>query len=332
MVEEYTKLMHVVGNIGPQTIDIEGRKSETVLGGSLTQVAVVAASLKYPSSLFGALESENGDWAELEPELNIRGVDTASVKPSEMGIEFVLKYDSELHLVDLLVEKSEMQAAAVSIFKGYVEKLEDIDSDKNNFITYICPLPSELQADVVEVAQDLGPIALTTHFNLLQSSENVEIFQSLIPKADFLSLNEEEARILTNKENAIEAGAELSCAANGGLVIVTHGVEGAKAYQNGDMIGEMTPEIREDVVDVTGAGDVFFSTLIVRLIQEGWDGRNNDVVIEAMNFAQRMVEAKLGQYGFAEIVDLKEYPLDQDTHSTSLSIPISKCHESQTVN
>lgn len=302
------KYLCAVGNIGPESIQVGDKEPNKNLGGTLTRVAVVAASLGQEASIFGSLQPD-GLWEELQPALSKKGINTEYVKPFDIGIEFALRYKPDFELIDLCVTHNELQGLGVALFTSNVEKLRQEAAPEEGFVTYICPLPPEMQKECVDVAKNIGStVALTTHFNLLENPSNLDTFKDIIPKVDLLSLSGKEAMMVADVEEAIKAGSKLSGIMEGGLVFVTCGEEGVYAFQNQQMIASIKPDYAGEIVDVTGAGDVFFATTLIRMMQGGWDGKtaNNELVLTAMREAQQMVNRKLGMFGFSDIVDIKD--------------------------
>lgn len=89
---------------------------------------------------------------------------------------------------------------------------------------------------------------------------------SLLARADLLIVNETEAAFYGDALHR-----------PGGLVALTLGSRGAELWQGGDKIASATPP-RVEVVDTTGAGDVFVAALTVALIE----GQAHD---DALRFA-----------------------------------------------
>ena len=322
------KNLLIVGNIGPDTICIEGQEPERKLGGSLTRIAVVAASYEYPAVMFGTLRQENGQWEQLEPQLTQNRVNTSYVVPFRVGIEFEEIYDRDFALVDLLVRQSSMQGVAVALFQEYIRNLIESGVQDENFVTYICPLPPEMQEECVNAAREIGSVvALTTHFNLLESHHNLDTFKRILPKVDLLSLSSKEAQMITGEESPIEAGSKLSGFSKKGLVFVTCAEKGAYAFYGEEMIVQLRPDFQDRVIDVTGAGDVFFGATLVRMLQQGWDGETIDIsmIVTAMEDAQRMVERKLKMFGFSEIIDPNELLSNNEDERSRVVETIFNC-------
>lgn len=307
--------LNIVGNIGPETIEIEDRESQRVLGGSLTHVAVVAGSLGQQAIIFGGLGDGNGEWQELETSLEISGVDTKNIWDRlPAGIEFILRYSKELDLLSMDVKQNTLQGIAVAAFVNYLDNLSAIDSETvQESITYVCPLPPEMQEEVVTASRGHGSlVALSTHSNLLENPDNLKKFREMLPETHFLSINYEEARRIVGLPST-NVGESISGMTNGGLVFITRGADGVEAFQNGEKVGEVRPCVDREIVDVTGAGDVFFGTAVVRLVQLGWDGEDGATVQRAMNDAQKMADYKLtNAFGFSKLVDGKRIIGDEE--------------------
>ncbi|MEY9874794.1 sugar/nucleoside kinase (ribokinase family) [Streptacidiphilus sp. MAP12-33] len=87
-----------------------------------------------------------------------------------------------------------------------------------------------------------------------------DAFLDLTAGADLLFPNQDEARLLTGRADADEAGADLSRRA-GALVVVKRGADGVVLCEDGTVLGSV-PAPAALAVDTTGAGDAFAGTFL----------------------------------------------------------------------
>ncbi len=106
-------------------------------------------------------------------------------------------------------------------------------------------------------------------------SEFVKECKAVLDIVDVLKLSEEEARLLAPSETALKSFEML---AESKLAFMTCGENGAYYALNGE-IGHV-PTVRANTVDTTGAGDVFFSTVIAQIIKN--DAPLNNLDLEAV--------------------------------------------------
>ncbi len=86
--------------------------------------------------------------------------------------------------------------------------------------------------------------------------------KAVLDKVDVLKVSEEEAQLLEKADTALEAFARL---AKGKLAFMTCGANGAYCHINGSI--DYVPTVKVNTVDTTGAGDVFFATVIAQILK-----------------------------------------------------------------
>jgi len=131
--------------------------------------------------------------------------------------------------------------------------------------------------------------------------ENIPVFTDMKPKnlslfkgSYIISPNKKEAEEITgikyknNKETLYKIGKKLSDKINSKKAIITCGSEGAYLYD--DENSEMVPAKGEKIVEFTGAGDTFISTLTLGVVS----GLNIRDAIELANYAAGIVVGKEG--------------------------------------
>ena len=95
--------------------------------------------------------------------------------------------------------------------------------------------------------------------------------RAILSKVDYLVRASGFAPALSGEQDRARAGrAALACLAPGAVVVQTEGAEGCFTTAPGEEFH--TPAFPVDVVDTTGAGDVFHGAYIVALLR-GWDLR-----------------------------------------------------------
>lgn len=140
-------------------------------------------------------------------------------------------------------EEGENQITVCSGANGAVETPGSIAAD-----ALICQLeiPIGVVADAFEAFEG---------FKVANLAPAAAVPDSLLTSADLLIVNETEAAFYGEALHR-----------SGGLVALTLGSRGAELWQGGERIASATPP-KVDVVDTTGAGDVFVAALTVALIE-----------------------------------------------------------------
>ena len=113
----------------------------------------------------------------------------------------------------------------------------------------------------------------------------------LLPRFDLLLANEDEAAVLSGREDphdALEALAEIVP-----TVVVKVGSRGALARSTGITVTQ--PALRHDVVDSTGAGDAFTAGFLPAWLR-------GTTLAEAVTHGQRLASAAVGRVGASPMV------------------------------
>jgi len=93
------------------------------------------------------------------------------------------------------------------------------------------------------------------------------LLQSILDKARWAKLNENELQILAPGNASIAKGAATLLRRHDmEMLLVTQGEKGAAAYGRDGLMAEIKPDSKSEVVDSVGAGDAFSSILILGLL------------------------------------------------------------------
>jgi sugar/nucleoside kinase (ribokinase family) len=131
------------------------------------------------------------------------------------------------------------------------------------------------------------PLSLDPASLSVISSVGVEWWKRMAGSIELLLPNADEARLLTNQPDLVQASADLRMIAN--TVVVTHAQHGAH-YINGSSIGHLAALPMEHVVDPTGAGDAFAAGLISSLAKR-------HSLAEAVGFGHQLGALCVSQMG-----------------------------------
>ncbi|MHC1683333.1 MAG: carbohydrate kinase [Clostridiaceae bacterium] len=128
-------------------------------------------------------------------------------------------------------------------------------------------------------------------------NEFIEVSKECISYADFIKVSDEEAKLITGKDNLEEAARGL-CELGAKTVAVTLGKEGT-LITNGDNL-EIVPSVKIKSIDSTGAGDAFVGATLYKfaLEENPLNGINSFAklkeFIEFSNVVGALVCTKLG--------------------------------------
>lgn len=323
----------ILGNLGTEQIYRDGNLEFDGIGGTLPRIAITLATLGVKSIILGSSTQHDSSYEKVEVPL------TAELSNNNMVHEFLrsatlrnpnisIPINFEIHynsknsddpqMDKILVENPENQHTVLDNLNEGFKHLKEKAAQGDITLSYVCPLPVQVQFEIVGKLIELNiPIALSSHFSLIDKEGEKETgsqfeVSELLSAVDYLSVSEDEAKRITYLRNTSKSGKTLSLMLKKdsiGIVLVTKGSQGAEVFREGKLLAELRePFFPGKVVDVTGAGDVFFSTFVSLLNNyRGEKSLSRQNLAKALLYAQIMVEYKLGTYSFLKIFDLDSY-------------------------
>lgn len=298
----------VTGNIATDVVYVNNNQVCSVPGGTALRVGSVIASFGVDKGyLFGTVARGIGeDFKKSIESLRRGGIEAGkdSIWTLPVGMSFTSKYrtinKSKFKLVGLEGNYDQLQSIPSIAFQSYVEKVHLDTLGDYRLVLYVCPMPTVWQERCLDVARKMRSfdlVILTTHNNLINDMERKVEFINNLRRADVLSINEIEGRVLVGTNENLINGRELSKMVDGsnGIVIITSEEKGSYVFQSGKPKLYLNPKYRGNVVNPTGAGDVFTSSFIMGLINRDWDIYNVGVMVEALVDAQILTEYAISQ-------------------------------------
>jgi sugar/nucleoside kinase (ribokinase family) len=244
----------VVGSVALDSVETPFGKAEDVLGGSATFFAASASHL-CGVQLVGVVGSDY-PVQKLEP-LKKRGVDLAGLEHAEgRSFRWRGRYRHDLNAAETL-------ETHLGVFSNFHPKIpEQFRSAEFVFLGNIDP---RLQLDVLTQVDRPKLVACDT-MNFWIESRRPELLE-LLSHVDLITLNEGEARQLTEKYNLIKA-ARWIMSKGPKLVIVKKGEHGAFMFSEREIFFAPAYPL-EEVFDPTGAGDSFAGGFMGYLARSG---------------------------------------------------------------
>src|SRR5579875_4086259 len=183
----------VVGTVGYDTIETQSNRAVEALGGSATYFSL-AARFFAPVSIVAAVGTDfKPDHRELFAERNIdlRGLE------SREGLTFRWhgRYHEDMNRRDTL-------NLALNVFADFVPKLLP-DQRRADFL-FLANISPQLQAAVLDQMANPKIVAADTMNHWIETSRPELI--KLLDRIDILTLNDEEARMLSGESNLVKAG------------------------------------------------------------------------------------------------------------------------------
>src|SRR6476659_7315249 len=244
----------VVGSVALDSVETPFGRADDVLGGSGTFFSASASHFA-PVQLVGVVGSDYPT-DKLAP-LAKRGVDRAGVEKSEgESFRWRGRYRHDLNSAETLETR-------LGVFSHFRPKIpEQFRSAPFVFLANIDP---RLQLDVLTQVDRPKLVACDT-MNFWIESRRPELLE-LLSRVDLITLNEGEARQLTEKYNLIKA-ARWIMSRGPKLVIVKKGEHGAFMFSEREIFFAPAYPL-EDVFDPTGAGDSFAGGFMGYLARSG---------------------------------------------------------------
>lgn len=244
----------VVGSVALDSVETPFGKADDVLGGSATYFSA-AASLLTPVQLVGVVGTDY-PMASLEP-LAARGVDLAGLERAD-GTSFRWRgrYRHDLNAAETL-------ETHLGVFSRFSPKIPDQFRDAP--FVFLANIDPRLQLDVLNQVKRPKLVACDT-MNFWIQSRRPDLVD-LLRKVDLVTLNDGEARQLSEKVNLVQA-ARWIMELGPKHVIIKKGEHGAFMFSRASVFFATAYPL-ETVFDPTGAGDSFAGGFIGYLARSG---------------------------------------------------------------
>ncbi len=244
----------VVGSVALDSVETPFGKAENVLGGSGTFFSA-AASLLTPVQLVGVVGSDY-PMAQLAA-LAKRGVDLAGVERAEgSSFRWRGRYRHDLNSAETI-------ETHLGVFSHFSPKIPA--QFKTAPFVFLANIDPRLQLDVLRQVEKPKLVACDT-MNFWIESRRADLVE-LLKHVDLITLNDGEARQLTDEANLIKA-ARWILARGPRHVIIKKGENGAFMFTK-DSVFFAPAYPLESVFDPTGAGDSFAGGFMGYLAKSG---------------------------------------------------------------
>ncbi len=302
----------IVGTVAFDAIETPFGKTDKILGGAATYIALAAAQFDIKSAIVSVVGADfPEEYLEL---LRKKNIDLSGTEVVQGGKTFFWsgKYHNDLNSRDTL----ETQLNVLADFEPVVPR--DFRSPEIVMLGNLHPL---VQLSVLEQLERPKLVVLDT-MNFWMDNTWDELMQ-VISRVDVLTINDEEARQLTGEYSLLKASRKIA-ELGPGTVVIKKGEHGALLFQNGQIF--FAPALPlEEVFDPTGAGDTFAGGFAGYLAHTGDISFKNmkNAVIYGSNLASFCVE----KFGTARMENLTKEEvnsrLEQFKALTQFQIKIS---------
>ena len=248
------KLIHeslILGSVALDTIETKYGKAENLLGGSATY-ATIAAGLygdAIPVGIVGDDFPKDG--------LDIFEKFSKNLKDLDQQPGGTFKWGGKYHENG---DDRDTLFTDLGVFENFNPSIHT--SNKNASWLFLANIHPSLQLSVLEQCTN-APLVVTDTMNLWIDSTPEEL-KKIISKTNILLINESELHLLTKEQNVDKSIKEV-LSMGPEKVIVKFGSKGAKCFSKNENIVVGVYPVKE-VIDPTGAGDVFGGGFISGLV------------------------------------------------------------------
>lgn len=244
----------VVGSVALDSVETPFGRADNVIGGSGTFFSA-AASLLSPVQLVGVV-GDDYPLEQLEP-LRRRGVDMAGLEQvAGESFRWRGRYRHDLNSAETLETR-------LGVFSHFSPKIPP--QFRTAPFVFLANIDPRLQLDVLQQVDRPKLVACDT-MNFWIESRRADILE-LIKHVDLITLNDGEARQLTDCYNLVKA-ARWIMEHGPKLVIIKKGEHGAFMFRDRSVFFAPAYPL-EDVFDPTGAGDSFAGGFMGYIAQTG---------------------------------------------------------------
>ena len=280
----------IVGSIALDSIETPSDKRTNVIGGSTTY-SLIAASRFSKTSIVGIVGS---DFPKEGLKLYETYADNLEDLKINEGITFRWggKYHSNWDDRDTLYTD-------LGVFLDFNPVLSEQNQKRTHIL--LANIHPELQLSVIEQNKNPKAVIVVDTMNLWIETTFSEL-KKVLTSSNILLINESESKLLTKRAN-IENAAEELLGMGPEIVVIKKGSEGAELFSNRETIKIGAFPVKE-VIDPTGAGDVFAGTFIAALAEKD---SNQTALLKASAMASFSIES----FGVDRLINLSDNDLTE---------------------
>lgn len=256
-----------VGTVAFDAIETPFGKTDKIVGGAATYIAWAASYFTDKINIVSII-GDDFDMSELE-KLRARGVDTSGIEIKEGQKSFFWsgKYHLDMNSRDTLITD-------LNVLLEFNPVLPE--SYRKSDIVMLGNIDPSLQLKVIEQMEEKPKLVVLDTMNFWMDSA-MDALKNVISKVDILTINDSEARQLSDEYSLVKAAKKILTMGPQFLVI-KKGEHGALLFHDDGVF--FAPALPlEEVFDPTGAGDTFAGGFV------GWLDQTHDISFENMKRA-----------------------------------------------
>lgn len=287
----------IVGTVAFDAIETPFGKTDVILGGAATYIALAASQFKVNSAVVSVV-GEDFPQEHLDL-LKSKNVDLSALEVVKGGKTFFWKgkYHNDLNSRDTLATELNVLAD----FKPVVP-----ESYKEADVVMLGNLHPSVQMSVIEQMTKKPKLIVLDTMNFWMDNALDELL-NVIKHIDVITINDEEARQLTGEYSLVKAAAKIQTMGPK-FVVIKKGEHGALLFKDDKVF--FAPALPlEEVFDPTGAGDTFAGGFSGYLAASGNISFDNlkSAIIHGSNLASFCVE----RFGTERMEKLEKTEVDK---------------------
>lgn len=291
----------VIGSVAFDAIETPFGKTDKIIGGAATYVALSASYFKKPINLVAVV---GGDFPKSDIHLlEQHGIDTKGlqIKENEKSFFWAGKYHNDMNSRDTLVTELNVLADFDPIIP------ESYQDCKYLMLGNLAP---KVQSTVINRMKKRPKLIVMDTMNFWMDIAHEDLLET-ISMVDVLTINDEEARQLSKEYSLVKAAKKI-LQMGPKYLIIKKGEHGAFLFNKEQVF--FAPALPlEDVFDPTGAGDTFAGGFI------GYIAKHDDISFETMKnaiiYGSAMASFCVEKFGTERIINLSKTQIDQRVQS-----------------
>jgi sugar/nucleoside kinase (ribokinase family) len=287
-----------VGTVAFDAIETPFGKTDKIVGGAATYIAWSASYFSKKVNIVSVI-GDDFDMAELEA-LRKRGVDTTGIEIKEGKKSFFWsgKYHLDMNSRDTLITDLNVLLEFNPIIP---------DSYKDSDILLLGNIDPNLQMRVIEQLPNRPKLVVLDTMNFWMTDAFIGKLNEVIAKVDVLTINDAEARQLSNEYSLVKAAKKILSMGPKYLVI-KKGEHGALLFHENQVF--FAPALPlEDVFDPTGAGDTFAGGFC------GYLDKTRDISFDNMKraiiYGSAMASFCVEKFGTERVKELTHHDIEE---------------------
>ncbi len=281
----------LVGSMAYDCVETPSGKRDNLLGGAASYIALSCAALRCPAAVVSVVgEDFKGSYLEY---FKNHSIDISGIQKIKGEKSFVWKgkYHQDLNDRDTL-------ATELNVLENFKPNLPD--TCLNPKIVVLGNLHPNVQMEVLNQLQSQPKAILLDTMNFWMSNAPKEL-QKIIQKADILTINDHEARELS-EEYSLPLAAKIIQKMGPKVVVIKKGEHGALLFYENEIFAFPAAPL-EVVCDPTGAGDAFAGGMAAHL--QKCEEISFETLKQSIVLGSVMASLTVEKFGPENLFDLK---------------------------